>query len=133
LADKVGLLLTHSIGSTAQFTQFAGVEAVLGQQEQVDIIVEEYQKRRDLIVAGLNNIPGIHCQTPKGAFYVFPNIKGTGMSSNDVANLILEKAGVALLPGSSFGEFGEGFLRLSYANSMKNIELGLEKIKSVLK
>ena len=133
LADKVGLLLTHSIGSTAQFTQFAGVEAVLGQQGQVDTIVAEYQKRRDVIVSGLNAIRGIHCQSPQGAFYVFPNIKDTGMNSNELANLILEKAGVALLPGSSFGEFGEGFLRLSYANSINNIERGLEKIHSILK
>lgn len=133
LADKVGLLLTHSIGSTAQFTQYAGVEAILGQQAQVDAIVAEYQQRRDLIVAGLNNTPGIHCQRPQGAFYVFPNIKDTGMNSNELANLILEKAGVALLPGSSFGEFGEGYLRLSYANSIENIKIGLEKIQAVLK
>lgn len=133
LADKVGLLLTHSIGSTAQFTQFAGVEAVLGQQEQVDAVVAEYQRRRDLIVAGLNSTPGIHCQSPQGAFYVFPNIKETGLSSNELANLILEKAGVALLPGSSFGEYGEGYLRLAYANSIENIERGLEKIQAVLK
>jgi aspartate/methionine/tyrosine aminotransferase len=131
LAARVGLLLTHSIGSTAQFTQFAGVEAVLGQQKQVDAVVAEYTRRRDVIVDGLNAIPGIHCQKPQGAFYVFPNIKGTGLGSNELANLILEKAGVALLPGSSFGAYGEGYLRLSYATSIKNIELGLEKIRSV--
>jgi aspartate aminotransferase len=133
LAERVGLLLTHSIGSTAQFTQDAGVEAVLGQQEQVDHVVAEYQRRRDVIVAGLNSIPGIRCQKPQGAFYVFPNIKATGMGSNDLANLILEKAGVALLPGSSFGEYGEGYLRISYANTIENIERGLEQIRSVLK
>jgi len=133
LADKVGLLLTHSIGSTAQFTQFAGVEAILGQQNQVDIVVTEYQRRRDLIVSGLNSIPGIKCQSPQGAFYVFPNIRGTGKNSDELANLILEKAGVALLPGSSFGEYGEGYLRISYANSIKNLELGLEKIRDVLR
>ena len=133
LADRVGLLLTHSIGSTAQFTQFAGVQAVLGQQEQVDEIVAEYQQRRDVIVAGLNAIPGIRCQKPQGAFYVFPNIKATGMNSNDLANLILEKAGVALLPGTSFGSYGEGYLRISYANSIENIKRGLERIQAVLK
>ena len=133
LADKVGLLLTHSVGSTAQFTQFAGVEAVLGQQNQVDSVVEEYQRRRNLIVDGLNNTPGIRCQSPQGAFYVFPNIKDTGMTSSECANLILEKAGVALLPGSSFGEYGEGYLRLSYATSIQNIERGLEKIQAVLR
>ncbi len=133
LANRVGLLLTHSIGSTAQFTQYAGVEAVLGQQEQVDVIVAEYQRRRDVIVSGLCAIPGFDCQSPQGAFYVFPNIKGTGMGSAELANLILEKAGVALLPGSSFGEYGEGYLRLSYANSIENIKLGLEKIHSLFK
>lgn len=131
LADKVGLLLTHSVGSTAHFTQFAGVEAVLGQQDQVDSVVAEYQERRNLIVAGLNDIPGIKCQNPQGAFYVFPNIKGTGMSSNELANLALEKAGVALLPGSSFGNFGEGYLRLSYANSRENISKGLKCLKTL--
>jgi aspartate/methionine/tyrosine aminotransferase len=133
LADRVGLLLTHSIGSTAQFTQYAGVEALLGPQERAEAVVAEYQRRRDVIVAGLNAIPGIRCQKPQGAFYAFPNIKATGMNSNELASLILEKAGVALLPGSSFGEYGEGYLRLSYANSIENIERGLERIGSVLK
>jgi aspartate aminotransferase len=132
LANRVGLLLTHSVGSTAHFTQYAGVEAVLGPQEQVDAVVAEYQRRRDVIVAGLNAIPGIQCQSPQGAFYVFPNIKNTGINSNELANLILEKAGVALLPGSSFGEYGEGYLRLSYATSVASIERGLERIQSVL-
>jgi aspartate/methionine/tyrosine aminotransferase len=133
LAARVDLLLTHSIGSTAHFTQFAGLEAVTGPQEMVDVMVAEYQRRRDVIVDGLNAIPGFSCQKPQGAFYAFPNIKGTGMSSNDLANLILEKAGVALLPGSSFGEYGDGYLRLSYANSIENIKLGLEKIEKAVK
>jgi len=132
LAERVGLLLTHSLGSTAHFTQFAGVEAISGPQDMVDDMVTEYQLRRDVIVAGLNNIPGITCRKPQGAFYAFPNIKGTGMTSNELANLILEKAGVALLPGSSFGAFGEGYLRLSYANSIPNIEKGLARIRSAL-
>jgi aspartate/methionine/tyrosine aminotransferase len=95
--------------------------------------VAEYQRRRDLIVDGLNSMPGIRCQSPQGAFYVFPNITETGLSSDELADLILEKAGVALLPGSSFGEFGEGYLRLSYANSIENIELGLEKVRKIFK
>ena len=81
---------------------------------------------------GLNTIPGFICQKPRGAFYVFPNITGTGMGSTELANFILEKAGVALLPGTSFGEYGEGYLRLSYANSIENIQKGLERIKSIL-
>ncbi len=133
LAERVELLLTHSIGSTAHFTQFAGIEAITGKQDMVENMVAEYQRRRDVIVTGLNFIPGITCQKPQGAFYVFPNITGTGMTSIELANLILEKAGVALLPGSSFGQYGEGYLRLSYANSISSIENGLARIRSVLK
>lgn len=132
LAARVDLLLTHSVGSTAHFTQFAGLEAVTGPQEMVDAMVAEFQRRRDIIVDGLNAIPGFTCRKPQGAFYAFPNIRGTGMSSTDLANLILEEAGVALLPGSSFGQYGEGYLRLSYANSIENIEHGLEKIRAIM-
>jgi aspartate aminotransferase len=133
LAARVDLLLTHSVGSTAHFTQFAGLEAVTGPQERVEEMVSEYQRRRDVIVDGLNAIPGFTCQKPQGAFYVFPNITGTGMDSNALANLILEQAGVALLPGNSFGAYGEGYLRLSYANSIENIEKGLERMKHTIK
>jgi aspartate/methionine/tyrosine aminotransferase len=132
LAARVGLLLTHSIGSTAQFTQDAGIEAIRGPQEQVDVVVAEYQRRRDAIVAGLNALPGIRCKKPQGAFYVFPNIRATGMTSNALADLILERGQVALLPGSSFGKYGEGYLRLSYATSLDTIARGLERIRSVL-
>lgn len=132
LAQRVQLLLTHSIGSTAQFTQDAGIEALSGPQEQVEAVVSEYQRRREIIVGGLNAIPGMKCSKPQGAFYVFPNIRDTGMNSNDLANLLLERAGVALLPGSSFGQCGEGYLRLSFANSIENIQLGMEKIASVI-
>ena len=133
LATRVGLLLTHSIGSTAQFTQDAGVEAITGPQEQVAVVVAEYQRRRDVIVSGLNAIPGIRCQKPQGAFYVFPNIQATDTGSNELANMLLEQGKVALLPGSSFGKYGEGYLRLSYATSIVNIQRGLERIQSVLR
>ncbi len=132
LAKVVDLLLTHSVGSTAHFTQFAGLEAITGPQDMVDSMVKEYQKRRDRIVAGLNSLPGITCQKPQGAFYVFPNISGTGKRSNELANLFLEKAGVALLPGDSFGQYGEGYLRLSYATSMDKIEEGLKRMRKIL-
>lgn len=132
LADRVDLLLTHSIGSTAHFTQFAGLEAITGPQDMVDVMTAEYQRRRNVIVDGLNSLPGFTCQVPQGAFYAFPNITGTGMGSTDLANQILEKAGVALLPGNSFGQYGEGYLRLSYANSIENIEKALEKIRDIL-
>jgi aspartate/methionine/tyrosine aminotransferase len=132
LAKKVDLLLTHSVGCTAHFTQFAGLEALTGPQDAVDALVAEYQRRRDVIVAGLNEIPGISCQTPQGAFYVFPNIRALGKTSTELANLILNEAGVSLLPGSSFGAYGEGYLRLSYANSLANIYLGLERLNAVI-
>ncbi len=132
LAEKVGLLLMHSVGSTAQFTQIAGIEALTGDQEQVDLVVAEYQKRRDLIVEGLNQLPGISCQNPRGAFYVFPNIQALGRSSQEAADWILEEVGVALLPGSAFGSYGEGYLRLSYANSLENIQKALDRMGGIL-
>lgn len=132
LAQVVQLLLTHSVGCTAQFVQVAGVEALTGPQDQVDTVVAEYQKRRDAIVDGLNTIPGITCQRPQGAFYVFPNIKAIGMSSSDLADFILEKAGVAVLPGSSFGACGEGYLRLTYSNSIENIKQALSQINEAV-
>ena len=132
LAARIELLLTHSVGSTAHFTQFAGLEAITGPQDMVKEMVTNYQRRRDTIVKGLNTLPGFSCQKPQGAFYVFPNITDTGMGSIELANLILEKADVALLPGNSFGKHGEGFLRISYANSLENIQEGLERIKSIV-
>ena len=133
LAHVVQLLLTHSVGCTANFVQIAGIEALTGPQEQVDAVVDEYQKRRDAIVAGLNSIDGITCQQPSGAFYVFPNIKSFGMPSSELADLILEKAGVAVLPGSSFGKYGEGYLRLTYSNSVENINRAIEQIMDAVK
>ena len=128
LARVVQLLLTHSVGCTAQFTQLAGIEALIGPQAEVDAMVIEYQKRRDVIVDGLNSIPRIHCQVPQGAFYVFPNIKLLGKTSTEMANYLLEEAGVAVLSGSDFGEYGEGFLRLTYSNSIENIQEAIENI-----
>jgi aspartate/methionine/tyrosine aminotransferase len=128
LAERVALLQTHSVGSTADFTQVAGVEAVLGDQEQVEQMVAIYRKRRDVLVAGLNGIPGVSCRVPQGAFYVFPNVSSFGRTSDQIAEFLLEEAGVALLPGRSFGRYGEGYLRLCFANSLENIELALEKL-----
>jgi aspartate aminotransferase len=133
LAQVVQLLLTHSVGCTAHFVQIAGIEALTGPQGPVDAVVAEYQTRRNAIVAGLNAIPGVTCQRPQGAFYVFPNIKSFGLTSTKMADLILEKAGVAVLPGSSFGEYGEGYLRLVYSNSIENIHRAIGQISDVLK
>jgi aspartate/methionine/tyrosine aminotransferase len=128
LAERVELLLTHSIGCTATFTQIAGIEALTGSQEMVDMVVAEYQRRRDTLIAGLKSTPGIHCQVPQGAFYAFPNIKELGLPSRLLARRLLDEAGVAVLPGVDFGSNGEGYLRLCYATSIETIEQALEKI-----
>ena len=132
LAAKVDLLLTHSVGCTATFTQFAGLEAVLGPQEQVEAVVTEFRRRRDLIVQGLNNIPGVHCPMPRGAFYAFPNVQAFGRSSAELADYLLEEAGVAVLPGTAFGHNGEGYLRLTYSNSLDNIQKALHSMSAAL-
>jgi aspartate aminotransferase len=132
LAEKIDLLLTHSVGCSATFTQYAGLEAIQGSQEQVERVVAEFRRRRDLIVSGLNAIPGVRCPTPRGAFYAFPNVQAFGRSSADLAELLLEDAGVAVLPGTAFGRNGAGYLRLSYANSMDNIDKALNKMARTL-
>ena len=132
LAERVALLLTHSIGCTATFTQHAGLEALTGPQGQVEAVVAEYQRRRDVLVAGLNAIPGITCWVPQGAFYAFPNITAFGRTSVWLADYLLEEAGVAVLPGTAFGAAGEGYLRLCFANSMENIQRALERIATAL-
>jgi len=129
LAERVELLLTHSIGCTASFTQIAGLEALHGPQDPVDTVVAEYRRRRDVLVNGLNAIPGLHCRMPQGAFYVFPNIKALEKNASWLADYLLEEAGVAVLPGTAFGANGEGYLRLCFANSMENIQLALEKMR----
>lgn len=132
LAARINLLLTHSVGCTAHFTQYAGHEAITGPQGWVDEMVTTYQERRDVLISRLNSIPGVSCRKPMGAFYAFPNIKSFNLSSDKMANLILEKANVALLPGTSFGNSGEGYLRIVYANSLENIKRAFERIGNVL-
>ena len=131
LARRVELLFTHALGSTAEFTQVAGLEAITGSQVQVGRMVEAYQRRRDLLVDGLNRIPGVRCLSPQGAFYAFPDIRAFGRSSADIAGLLLE-GGVAVLPGTAFGAQGEGFLRLVFANSVETLERALERMQAVL-
>ena len=133
LAEHIARLQTNSNSCTASFTQMAGVEALTGPQTKSRKMVKEFKARRDLIVDGLNAIPGFTCLKPKGSFYVFPNITGTGMKSKELEVYLLDKAGVAGLSGTSFGKYGEGYLRFSYANSQENIKKALEKIRSVLK
>ncbi len=129
LAEKVSLLMVHAVGCTAHFTQFAGIEAIRGSQAETNEMMAAYQRRRDTLVAGLNSIDGIDCQTPAGAFYVFPDVSSFGRRSAEIAEFLLEEAGVALLPGTAFGKQGEGFLRLCYANSRQNIELAIERMR----
>ena len=128
LADRVSLLLTHSIGCTAAFTQIAGIEALTGPQDMVDHMMEKFQARRDRMINGLNAIPGIKCQLPQGAFYAFPNVSSFGIPSKQLSMRILDQAGVALLSGTDFGPHGEGYLRLCYANSLENIDRALERL-----
>jgi aspartate/methionine/tyrosine aminotransferase len=132
LADRVDLLLNHSVGCTAAFTQYAGLEALNGPQEQVEAVVAEYQRKRDALVDGLNAIPGVHCLTPQGAFYAFPNVSAFGRESKWLAAYLLEEAGVAVLAGSDFGAAGEGYLRLCFANSLEKIEKALERMAGAL-
>lgn len=132
LAERVELLITHSVGCTASFTQIAGIEALNGPQEPVEAVLREYRRRRDALVEGLNTIPGVHCRTPQGAFYVFPNISAFGRSSEWLADYLLEEAGVAVLPGTAFGRYGEGYLRLCFANSLENILEAVERIRAAL-
>jgi aspartate aminotransferase len=132
LAGRMDLLLTHSVGCTATFTQFAGLEAIRGPQGEVDAVVAEFRRRRDRIVEGLNAIPGIHCPMPQGAFYAFPNVKAFGRPAAELAGYLLQEAGVAVLPGTAFGRNGEGYLRLSYANSMDNIVRALGRMARAL-
>jgi aspartate aminotransferase len=128
LAAHITRLMTNSNSCTASFTQVAGIEAIRGDQSSVDRMRGEFQRRRDVFVAGLNKIKGFSCRMPKGAFYVFPNITGTGWRSKPLADALLEQAGVAALSGTAFGEFGEGYLRFSVANSLENLEQALERV-----
>jgi aspartate aminotransferase len=130
LATHVSRLQTNATSCTASFTQIAGVEALQGSQESVEKMNEEFIRRRDVMVAGLNKIKGFSCRTPKGAFYVFPNITKTGWKSKKLADAILDEAGVAGLSGTAFGAYGEGYMRFSVANSIENINKALERINS---
>jgi aspartate/methionine/tyrosine aminotransferase len=133
LAELFTQLQINSNSCTASFPQIAAIEALNGPQEEPMKMVEEFKRRRDVIVDGLNAIPNISCLKPHGAFYVFPNIKRTGKTSREVADLLLNTGGVACLAGTAFGKYGEGYLRFSYANSIPNIKKALERIEQTLK
>lgn len=131
--EKMGLLLETIESCLPPFIQKAGIEAATGSQESVKRMKEEFMKRREIMVKGLNSIPGVSCITPGGAFYAFPNIKKTGMTSTEFADIMLEKAGVTMVPGNNFGAHGEGYVRLCYAASQETIIAGIERMREAIK
>jgi aspartate/methionine/tyrosine aminotransferase len=131
--EKMGLVVQTIVSCVPPFIQKAGIEAIKGDQSVIAGMLAEYQQRRDVLIAGLNGIPGIKCVKPEGALYAFPNISGTGMSSEAFADFALDKAGIALLPGSNFGAYGEGYVRLCYVNTLGNIERAIEQLAQAMK
>jgi aspartate/methionine/tyrosine aminotransferase len=132
LAEEVAKLQVNSNSCTNAATQYAGLEALAGPQDSVERMLSEFRARRDLIVSGLNALPGVECVTPQGAFYAFPRVADTGHPVGALADLLLDEAGVACLAGTAFGQYGEGHLRFSYANSRENITRALERMGEVL-
>ena len=128
LVPHIVRLGVNSVSCAASFTQRAAITALEGPQDAVRDMVEEFRRRREVMIGGLNDIPGVKCPEPGGAFYAFPSIKGVGIPSQEFQDRLLEEAGVALLSGRSFGKFGEGFARLSYANSIENIRKALDRL-----
>jgi len=133
LAEKVTQLQINSNSCTCTFAQYGALEAITGPQDEVVQMVVEFKKRRDVIVDGLNQIDGISCLRPHGAFYVFPNVKELAMDGKEFSNFLLEKFGVAALSGTAFGKYGDGYLRFSYANSVENIQKALDRIDQAVK
>lgn len=132
LAQQIAKLMTNSNSCTCSFIQMAGLEALQGPQDEAIAMVAEFNRRREIIVEGLNEIDGISCKNPKGAFYVFPNVKEIGWNCKKLADYLLEKAGVAVLAGTSFGKYGDGYLRLSYANSVENIHEAIRRMREAI-
>lgn len=133
MAERLQDFLVSAISCTAAFTQWAGIEALTGNQNFINDMMNRFKQKRDKIVKGLNSIKGLNCLLPKGAFYVFPNIQETGMTSQECADYLLHNAGVACLPGTAFGPYGEGYLRFSYATTLEKIDLAIDRIKKSFK
>jgi aspartate/methionine/tyrosine aminotransferase len=131
--DKMSLLLQTTSSCVSPFIQKAGIEAISGNQKKIKQMMDAYQKRRDILVEGLNSIPNIQCIKPQGTFYIFANIKNTGKSSEQIAEYLLKDAGVAVLPGTNFGKHGEGYIRLCYATNLENIKKGIDRIKKSIR
>ena len=132
LADVVCLLQVNSVSHAASFTQRAALEALRGPQDGVQAMVAEFRRRRDFIVDAFNAIPGFRCARPGGAFYAFPNVSASGLGSAELAERILQEAGVACLGGNAFGAYGEGYLRFSYATALERIETAVERIRAMI-
>jgi aspartate/methionine/tyrosine aminotransferase len=132
LVEPLTRLFINCYSCTPPAFQLAGVAALTGPMDDVRAMIDEFRVRRELVVNGLNDLPGVTCVEPKGAFYAFPNISGTGLKARDLQNQLLEEAGVAMLAGTSFGEYGEGYMRVSYANSPANITAALQKMRELL-
>jgi aspartate aminotransferase len=132
LVEPITRLLINSVSCTPPAVQLAGVAALTGPRDEVNAMLAEFRRRRDAVVDGLNALPGVGCVTPGGAFYAFPNVRGTGQDAKQLADRLLESAGVAVLAGTAFGKYGEGYLRLSYANSLENIGEALVAMREVL-
>jgi aspartate/methionine/tyrosine aminotransferase len=132
LVEGITRLMINSNSCTCAFTQIAGIEALRGSQAFVQEMVAEFQRRRDVVVDGLNTIEGIHCLKPAGAFYAFPNVQQLPLNCNALADYLLNEAGVSLLAGTAFGQYGDGYLRISYANSLENIQAAIERMRSAV-
>ena len=132
LVEPITRLMINSFSCTAPAIQLAGVAALQGPRDETEAFREEFRRRRDAVVAGLNELPGVSCVMPQGAFYAFPNIAGTGLGAKELADRLLDEAGVAVLAGTAFGSYGEGYLRLSYANSLENIHTALAAMGELL-
>jgi len=133
MVQAVNKLMVNSNSCTASFTQRAGIAALNGPQDDVTAMVREFRRRRDAFCEGLNRVPGFRCRLPEGAFYAFPNIRGTGRKSKPLADALLDKAGVASLSGTAFGEYGEGYLRFSMANSYEHLMQAVERIERFMR
>ena len=132
MMDAVTKLMTNSVSCTSVAVQMAGIAALQGPQDSVSEMMTEFRIRRDLVVDGMNNLPGVTCRTPGGAFYAFPNISGTGFDSRTFADRAMDEAGVALLSGTAFGEYGNGYIRISFANSQDNLRLAIDRLGEML-
>ena len=132
MMDAVTKLMTNSVSCTSVAVQMAGIAALQGTQDSVSEMMTEFRIRRDLVVDGMNNLPGVTCRTPGGAFYAFPNISGTGLDSRTFADRAMDEAGVALLSGTAFGEYGDGYVRISFANSQDNLRLAIDRLGEML-